>query len=226
MLEKSKQLKSSFGGTMTDQIRVVTELGLGTITAADQIEIKKDRELSIIKVDLDIPAYEGKVIKLRGEQIFELTDYAIVRIINVNGAGVFSNLQFCKSIAELYVAYKSPKPQGETRFALELNTGKFSLDSTLGIVVERYLWLQPFLDRWVREQSESLYCGRGEDPTVKEFDHWKSGCCGTSGGIFCPSFLDLNHERILRFCIAVQATRGIVFEKNYPTDVEKFQPLC
>lgn len=191
------------------RIRVVTAIGLGEIDPGEHPG-------TLPTVHLNAPCTLEQPARVMAEsEVFPFSDFALVRVVNATGVGVISNLQFLASYAELEQAFVSPRPPDETRFALDLERGSFS-QTPLGFAVERYLWLQPWLDRWSKEMSGHQYLEREEDPTPQEFDQWQAQCGGTGGGIFCPAFLDIDDRQILRFAIAVTAPRGVVFCRRFP----------
>lgn len=189
-------------------MRVITNLGLGTV------DDWPENPNQIVKVNLDPPRREEKVIKLREEpqkflrrNVFPLADYAVVRVVNVTNLGIVSSLQFYDSAVSAKAVFDDPKPSDETRFLLNLKDLTFQLNYELGFAVENYLWLQPWVDRWGIERSGYP---ESDEPTLEKFDAWKEETAGTTGGIFAPVFLDIPKRRILRFCIAVTAPYGVV----------------
>lgn len=192
-------------------MRVITNVGLGTV---DDWPKNPDQ---VVSVNQDPPHQRGKVVELLREtsrrflrrEVFPLTDYAVVRVISITGLGIVSNLLFYDSEISAKAVFEDPKPADETRFLLNLKDSTFQLNYELGFAVGDYLWLQPGVDRWGIERSG--YLDRDE-PTLEKFDIWREETAGPTGGIFAPAFLDIPKRRILRFCIAVAAPYGVVYE--------------
>lgn len=192
-------------------MRVITNIGLGIV------DDWPENPNQMVSVSLDPPHQRGKVVELLRKapqkflrrDIFPLTDYAVARVIDVTGLGIASNLLFYDSEISAKAVFDDPKPVDETRFLLNLKDLTFQLNYELGLAVENYLWLQPWVDRWGIERSG--YPNRDE-PTLEKFDTWREETAGTTGGIFTPAFLDIPRRRILRFCIAVTASYGVVYE--------------
>ena len=197
-------------------MRVITEFGLGTVNDWPE----NPDQLVSVNFNQGLPdqeGQEGKVVELSKRatrapqrflrrEVFPLTDYAVVRVINL---GVASNLLFYDSETSAKAVFDDPKPADETRFLLNLKDLAFQLNYELGFAVENYLWLQPWVDRWGIERSGCLDI---DEPTLEKFDSWREETASTTGGILASVFLDIPKRRILRFCIAVSAPYGIVYE--------------
>ena len=194
-------------------MRVITEFGLGTVNDWPE---NPDQLVSVNQSALHP---RGRVIDLSRNkvprrflrrEVLPLTDYAVIRVINVTGLGIASNLQFYDSKTAAKAVFDDPKPVGETRFLLNLKDSTFQLNYELGFAaVEDCLWLQPWVDRWGIERSG--YLDRDE-PALEKFDAWREETGGTTGGILASAFLDIPKKQILRFCIVVATPRGVVYE--------------
>ncbi|GEM_PF-4141000 len=117
-------------------MRVITPFGFG--------DISESRRTGNVQVELDQPFLGDKVMTLdAGSQVFPFTEVAVARILNISGAGWFSNLQFHKAPKEQFFL---PTPPDETTFFLSLASGDFLVNRELGTLAQKALWIQPWVD--------------------------------------------------------------------------------
>jgi hypothetical protein len=202
-------------------MRVITPFGFGEasgssnrlsnqLIAGDEIVVALERK--------DDPL--GADMRLKRSEVFPFGNFLVVRVANVSGVGIASNILPFPNHTDACVFYGSPCPGGETRFFLDLCGGHFLQSQWLCFPPVRYLHLQTWMDRWAREQSAIPNYAEDETDEDREvlcqaFDEWESSMAGTGGGIYAPALLDLEKGEILRFAIAVTATRGVVFSKKF-----------
>lgn len=196
-------------------MRVITSFGFGK---TNRLPERSGETVEVALEDKKDPL--GSSLTLNSGEVYPFGEDFVVRVVTVEGAGVFSNiLPFVDSNAALSF-YGMPAPEGETRFFLDLQSGEMRLSRPLGPMVPRYFHLQPFMDRWVTERSavpnsHSVRSGNDRVKILAAFDEWDQEMAGTSEGIYVPSVLDLKEERILRFSVAVIAARGVVFRRHF-----------
>jgi hypothetical protein len=190
-------------------MRVITPNGFGNVEF-----------LSPDLDDLVMVTTERKNVHPREKQqfkraeIYEFGLYLVARVINVHQRGIYSNILPFLTEEDARKFYASASAYGETRFLLNLETGFFESNRRLSYLVEGYLHLQTWMDRWADERSA---CPSEEEceyfSLTKRFDDWILHNGGTTDGIYAPSLLEVENLRILRFAISAQ--RGIVFAKRF-----------
>lgn len=182
-------------------MRVITPFGFG--------EVEKLPESGSITVDLE-QSFLGKSSMWldRISQVFPFTDFAVVRVLNITGSGWFSNLQFQRE-SQPYPSVFTPPD--ETTFLLHVLTGHFSVDRELGILAQKFLWIQPWVDRWSVERSTPLDDG---DVARAVFDVERKRTVG-SLGIQASILLDMRAQKISRFCLMIAPPQGVVYEKAW-----------
>lgn len=186
-------------------MRVITPFGLG------ELEIE-EWEPPIVRVNLDKPFLEKHALFLdKISEVFCLSNFAAVRVLNISGSGWFSNLQFhdCPSDARKLL-FKNYSPPDETTFYLDLKNGSVEVNRELGFAAQKMLWINPWLDRWAIEKAihSSDYSS-----TLKLFKEEKEKTAGTTGGIRGSVLLDIENKKIL-WCYLFIAT-GVVWEKKF-----------
>ena len=88
-------------------MRVVTRFGFGEAESLDQAPIA---------VLLDKPFLGQPKMHLEKGEVFIFSEWAVVRVLNIMGRGLFSNLQFYGSRASAAARLNFPAPPDETAF--------------------------------------------------------------------------------------------------------------
>ncbi|MFC1656487.1 hypothetical protein ACFL14_00760 [Patescibacteria group bacterium] len=172
--------------------RVITPFGFG--------KADLDTEGYCIPVELDVPFLGDKTPSLDKGQVFLYSSWAVARVLNITGEGWFSNLQFYISLEEAEKQLTNPAPPDETRFCLDLIEGTFQTNQGLGLIAGEAMLIQPWVDRWAREQTcpiEDL--GRA----MSVFDYQALCIDAVAGGILSQILLDLQNSKILILRILV-----------------------
>lgn len=189
-------------------MRVITTLGLGTAAGS------YPRDGAPLAVTLDLPYLGSQIATLAwGQEAFPLSSYPVIRVLNVDGVGLVSNLRFRPSWTSARYETVTPHPPDETIFALNLKDG--SIESTLlnRLPNVAALSVVTWLDRWAPERGRQW-------PTVAEaLSDWEETTerlAGTSGGISASALLDLTAGRLLRFSLTVPPPAGTVFHFSAP----------
>ena len=193
-------------------VRVITSNGFGEVLPIN-FNHKLDAQ---VKVELEKKDVLGWRQTFRRRDVYEFGDHMVIRVVSVNGMGVYSNILPFGQPISAHRVYHIAAPGNETRFLLNLVTGKFEVSNQLGLLANRFMHIEPWMDRWGLEPSavpssddDSL------DTAISKFDEWERACAGTSGGIFTPVLFDMEEMRILRFAIAVTVNRGVVFSRKF-----------
>ncbi len=194
-------------------VKVITEKGLGIV----ENWLENPYQTVVVKF---FPSKEGKIIwlekptKFLRKEVFPLTDYALVRIINITGLGILSNLQFYDSELSAKEIFNCPHPNNEILLLLNLGSLTFQVNYDLGLAIGNYLWLNPRIDKWDLEKTGYTLGYINEDePTLDKFDSWKEETEGTlNGGLFSAIFLNIPNKKIIRFCIVGPKPKGIIYE--------------
>ncbi|MDP3948540.1 MAG: hypothetical protein Q8Q17_01170 [bacterium] len=201
-------------------VRVITSNGFGEVSPIDfsrgldtQVKVELEKRVKLEENNLLIWRQT-----FQRRDVYEFGEYMVIRVVNVNGMGVYSNILPFGQPISAHRVYNTTAPGGETKFLLNLVTGAFEVSNQLGLLANQFLHLKPWLDRWGRElsavPSSDNYSLEMETATLR-FDRWEKECSGTGGGIFAPVLLDLEKMRVLRFAIAVTVNRGVVFSKRF-----------
>lgn len=195
-------------------MRVITNYGFGE--APELLGFSEDDS---IEVTMENPADPlGAKQVLPKNEVYEFGDYAVIRVVVVEGVGPCSNILPFENQAEAWEFYEAPSPGGETRFLLDLADGTFQVSRRLGLAAGRYLRINPWLDRWARERQGNPEDDEGQDTpesSVAAFDGEVEKSGGTSGGICTNVLVDIIEGKILRFAIFAMACRGTVFDKRF-----------
>lgn len=97
-------------------VKVITRFGVGSV---EKFPIEEPVALvSLQTSSLNQPTIS--TISLSRSEIFALTPWAIVRILNISWKGWFSNIQFHGSLEDAQRCLLSPSPPDETTFFLDL----------------------------------------------------------------------------------------------------------
>lgn len=185
--------------------RVLTTYGLGT-----EIEGKGDPWTAL--VELDVPHFESKEMRVRREEIQAWGSYALVRVVSIAGREFFSTMQFYASLDLARTAHALPGPANETRFLLDLDTGHFSANQLLKMR-EGYRTIEPRIDQWTKEGHTITNL----DPNIlARFDSEIGVPGGAGDGAWGKVLLDLKKLQVLRLAVAVPPPLGIIY--RWPQD--------
>lgn len=188
--------------------RVITPFGFG--------KADLDTQEQRIPVELDVPFLGEKTRILdRRSEIFLYSSWAVVRILNISGEGWFSNLQFYSSIEEARRISRNPAPPDETRFCLDLLEGTFEIDQSLGLLAGEAILVQPWVDRWAREET---YPTEDLGNAISVFESQALSIDAVSGGILSQILLDLKNSKILRFRILVPPSLNEILNLKLSSD--------
>ncbi len=189
-------------------MRVITSYGLGEV---DDIEWKGG--VSFVTVALDKPFIDQERMEMNRKNLFIVSDWALVRVINVAARGVFSNMQFHPSKESAEAAFLVPTPPDEILFLLDFEKGRFNVSDNQDFFYDRSAIIRPWIDRWAVEKFDIF-------PTAsdarKKFRQEEADMSGTTGGICSIIHLDGRWGgAVLGFHIAVSYPRGIVIRKEF-----------
>lgn len=185
-------------------MQIITQHGFG--------ELEKKQEAGYTRVLLEKPFIGKKHLVLGEKESFRFSDWAVARVLNIGGAGWFSNLQFHRSKSDaLEQIFVVPAPPDETLFLFDLDSGRVKISQTVGIPGEDYIWMKPWIDRWIREDTKCFE--RGSEATAA-FKNERDSLGGTSGGIACNALFDVRKQELLWFYITVPPPLGVIFEKK------------
>jgi len=189
-------------------MRVITRFGLGTAEdgcATPTVEVK-----------LDKPFLDKPFITLeRASEIFPWSDWATVRVLNVDGIGFISNIRLHLPTAWAHRYLQEPGPPNETTFFLDLTSGNGELNRELGGLAGNFVWMNPWLDRWAPERTE---CFEEQESAVRAFAERREQMVGGTG-IACSLLLDIRRQprvvKLLWFYVLTEDSHGPVFEKKF-----------
>ncbi len=183
-------------------MRVITSYGLGEVN-----DTEWKGGTSLITVWLEKPFCDRNMMEMNRKNVYIISDWAIVRVVNVIGYDTFSNLQFFPSRKEAKGAFSNPVPPDETVFLLYLKEGIFEMNCCLQ---EESIIIRPWMDQWAKERTE-VYESSSEASIA--FYREESEVTGTTGGI--ASSIHLEKKRILGFFITVPIPNGVVLKKSF-----------
>jgi len=191
-------------------IKVITSSGFGRVNT---IPTNPDE---VIRVELEQDDPLGKTQRLPHDEVYQFGDYFVIRVLSPKGAEVISNILPFAELDDAEAFYSDIVTGGETKFLLDLATGEFKVMRQLGLLANRFMHIQPYMDCLAPEPSAKLSDDDDSlDSAISRFDAWEKTCAGTSSGIFVPTLLDTDEKKIIRFAIAVTACRGVVFSKKF-----------
>lgn len=185
-------------------MRVVTSFGFGEA---------KNPERDPTLVTLDTPFFGQKKMEIGKRQLFLFSDWAVLRVIYIEGGGSFANLQFCHCPGCAAAVLGLPAPPGETIFFLDLKRGTFRVNHQLDTLVSQSLIMEVWVDRWARNPTETFV---QISAARSAFERKKEGAAQTAQGI--KSFLHWDTESggsILGFCLIVPPPNGVIFEREF-----------
>lgn len=183
----------------------ITPFGLGCLQ-------KKiwERRRSTVPIKL-FHAYCGKnKIELERDEVFPFTDWACVRILNVGGAGLISNIQFYGSREEALRELAAPTPQNETKLFIDLNAGFFETSRPVGYPDVKIIWIRPWVDRWATEYTDQFIA---DLIALEAFEEAKRTGGRSTCGIWVWLLVNNEKRRLMRFSLIT--ADGVVFEKRF-----------
>ena len=187
------------------RIRVITPFGFGLAEAIDEERFN---------VALDKPFLSRREMELSRKEVFLVSPFGVIRVINASGVGVLSNLQFysTKAIALEAIATMA-RPPDETWFLFDLITGEALSSQGMEILTPDFLTMHPWIDRWATEDVMSEL--RKEYETAKEaledFEDEKKRMTGANG-ISSTALFSTRDGKLLGFYITVASPLGVVME--------------
>lgn len=185
---------------------VLTRFGLGVIPNGTSLITPGQ-----VRVELDNQFNGEKTLMMDVmKEVFPYTSEVLVKVLNVCGVGLVSGLQFCQE-GEAVSLLKEKCPAGETRFFLNLATGEMFLSQSLGILVEEYLAIFPWVDRWARELS---IWNEEEGSIPERFEARRRSVTVTAAGISAGCLLNIQKGRVEAFYVICEA--GPVYERLFP----------
>lgn len=178
-------------------MRVVTHLGFGrAVSGFDPMHVL-----------LDQPFLGKREQTMNRREVFPSTQKAVIRVLNISGVGIVSNLRFIEDTPE---HYRPPfgTPPDETHFVFDLKTGQAEASQALGFMTEPYLLMRPFADRWAPERSSMF---EREDEAIAAFDAELERLAG-SMGIGTMALFSTHEGRLLRFNIIIMTPQGVIYD--------------
>jgi len=190
-------------------MRIITQFGFGEANVeGGSLSGQK------VMVNLDEPFQGQSQIGLWEGECFLFSDWVIVKVLNVAGHGVFSNLQFYASKADAEALLALPTPPDETIFLIDLQSGGFKTNHPLvGLSVQfQYsFFMRPWLDRWAEERTETFNL---ISEARKKFRNEVESIAGAVG-ISSLIHFDRYSENVLGFCLVVPPPQGVIFKKEF-----------
>lgn len=177
-------------------MRVLTHLGFGSMIAS------KD---PAVRVELDHPFLGKREQVFQEKEIFLFSPWALLRVLNISGAGLFSTMQFYPSPEAAWVALGGSTPPDETKIFIDLESLCIGLNRRLH--VEDYLFVNTWVDRWGKERGESF---EEEKEALSRFEEEQEHLAGAAG-IGVSVLLDIRKRKLLRLFVAVMPPPGIIY---------------
>lgn len=181
-------------------MRVITPYGLGDAADFDQ---------PVIEVAMGQGSPEPTLRLVRYAEVFPLTDFAAVRVVNLLGRP-HSNLQFHFTREFTQRMLTMPSPPDETTFAVDLAAGTFAVNRTLQ-TDRPALLIRPWLDRWGEDRGRPFADAAA---AVAAFDAEHAECAGACG-IACSLVLDLPARRVLGFAAYAYPPAGTLIHRRF-----------
>lgn len=191
-------------------MRIITHLGFGRI---DTDTLPSRLSIEPIEVKLEQPFLGKQIVHLSRQEVFQFGVWAIIRILNVGGVGILSNLLFFPSKKEALDYFETPSPPDETRFLVDNLDGSVESDQILGFGTGEFLIVRPWINCWAPERSSMF---ESQDEAIAGFDDEKSLLAGTSGGISATALFSTRDGKILRFSVSIAPPQGIILEYLFP----------
>ncbi len=185
-------------------VKVITHFGIGSVE-------KFPIEEPVATVSLQKPFLSQETVILSREEVFALTPWAVVRVLNVSGKGWFSNIQFHLSSESAQQYLFLPSPPDETTFFLDLQSQEVMVTRELGVLARDFLWIKPWLDRWGQEGSETF---KDREFAITLFERSKEAIAGATG-IHSQALLDMRSKKVLWFYITIAPPEGVIVEKMF-----------
>ncbi len=179
-------------------MRVITHLGFGDSIREDP------NDMVVVRLDEPFLGVQDQIF--RKDEMFIFTDWALLRVLNISGGGLFSNLQFFPSQQTAQIALMSPSPPDETRFLIDLRSPDVQINQSLNSS-EDYQEIHSWVDRWAPERGTLYEDGR---QAIACFDE-DAARLGGATGIQASLLIDLEKQRLLRFFIAVGPPQGTIY---------------
>ncbi len=195
--------------------RIITHLGFGSYEPIGGI-----LNTDVMEVTLDEPFLGEKKQMVSRRERFTFSPWGVIRVINVGGVGILSNLQFLPGVLqEAAYLHRLQVPPDETHFVFDLETcaGKVWPSQSLGLAADNYLIMRPWIDRWGRENNP-LFDGTGFDSqpeALRAFEQEIDRLAGATG-ISSMVLYSVQEQKILRLCIAIAPPQGIVYNWKAP----------
>jgi len=185
-------------------VKVITHFGIGSVE-------KFPIEEPVATVSLQKPFLNQETITLSRGEVFALTPWAIVRVLNISGRGWFSNIQFHLNSETAKQCLLLPSPPDETTFFLDLLSEDIAVNRALGILAHDFLWIKPWLDRWGQEENETF---EDRELAISSFQRGKEAIAGATG-VHTQALLDMRSKKVLWFYIAIAPPEGVIVERKF-----------
>lgn len=176
--------------------RVLTHLGFGTMIAS------KD---PAVKVELDHPFFGRRGQIFQEKEVFLFSRWALLRVLNISGAGLFSTMQFYPSPEAAWVALGGSTPPDETKIFIDLESLRIGFNRRL--LAEDYLLVNTWIDRWAKEMGAPFE----EEGEAVSFFEEEQKCLAGAMGIGASALLDIRKHKLLRLYLAVAPPPGIIY---------------
>ena len=167
---------------------VLTRLGFG------ESDRKKDEATGMVQVILEKEYQKKRYYLFFLEETHTFGDWALLRMIHVEGHGFFSNLHFFNTREDTVIDRNRSQPEGEYQFGIELRSARVDLDPRFKSVSEneRYLIFETQVGTWVPEPSDSY---PQLDVAKKAWS--KIELMGSEVGIRAGVLIDTEKEKLL-----------------------------
>lgn len=138
-------------------------------------------------------------------EVHPFTIHALLRVLQVDGVGPISTMQFYSSTFLMRAAMNIPAPPDESKLLLNLLTGEVQMSK--GVLRDGFVIMRPWVDRWGTDAYEHIDY---EQNARVQFEAGGATLAG-SMGIWTNVLLDLENGRLLDFFIAVAPPQGVIY---------------
>ncbi len=189
-------------------MRVITRFGFGEV-------VSSLGNSPLVDVKLEKPWLGKDLMTLdRVSEVFPWSEWATIHVANMERFGTFSNIRFHPTREKAWKQLREPGPPNETTFFLDFVTGNAELNRRLGDLAERFVVLNPWLDRWAPERT---ICFEEEDEAVEVFAT-RRGSLVSGEGICSSLLMDVRNQpqaNLLWFILLIEGdVNGPIFERK------------
>ena len=167
--------------------RVITTRGLGRA-----IESKGNPCTSYVV--LDKPSCHRLEHRMPRDEVCEFGTTALIRVLNITGAGLFSNMQFYSSADLARTVFSAPGPPDETRFWIDLETSHVARNRSWSSSLFDCVRFEPRIDGWTTERGGSL---NFRNKALESFEDDLRFVYSRAGRISGSVLIDLEQMRLL-----------------------------